>query len=129
MSMKSLLSIAGLGAVVMLSACGGNEEPVAAAPAPAAPQCQALPGVYAEVRDARPVTYTGDFAPGYVAVTDTSQIQSGGGQPNAIQYLVVTNDGRQLPLVAREQFRKGDQLFIEADTCDRARVTVIQELG
>ncbi len=129
MSVRSLLGVAGFGAVMMLGACGGKEEPVAAAPAPSAPQCQTLPGVYAEVRDARPVTYTGDFAPGYIAVTDTSQIQTGTGNPNAIQYLVVTNDGRQLPLVAREQYRRGDQLFIEADSCDRARVTVIQELG
>jgi hypothetical protein len=128
MSVKSLLGVASLGVVTLLGACGGQDEPVAAAPAPA-PQCQPLPGVYAQVRDARPVTYTGEFAPGYIAVTDTTQIQTGAGQPNAIQYMVVTNDGRQLPLVAREQYRRGDQLFIEADSCDRARVTVIQELG
>lgn len=127
MSVRSLLNVAGLGAVIMLGACGGREEPVAAAPS--APECQSLPGIYAEVRDARRVTYTGDFAPGYIAVTDISQIQAGAFEPNAIQYLVVTNDGRQLPLVSREQYRSGDQLFIEADTCDRARVTVIQELG
>jgi hypothetical protein len=130
MSAKSMLGVAGMGAALMLAACGGSEEQAAVTPAPApAEQCQAMPGVYAQVADARPVNYGGDFAPGYIAVTDTSQIQQGAGQPNAIQYRVVTNDGRQLPLVAREQYRRGDQLYIEADTCDRARVTVIQELG
>jgi hypothetical protein len=115
---------------MMLGACAQQEEmAVATTPEPAAEECQPLPGVYAEVRDARPVYYGGAFDPGYVAVTDTTQIQEGGGQPNAVQYVVVTNDGRQLPLVAQEQYRRGDQLYIEADSCDRARVTVIQELG
>jgi hypothetical protein len=116
-----------MSAVMMLGACADEDE-VAVATTPA-PECQPLPGVYAEVSDARPVYYGGSFEPGYVAVTDTTQIQEGGGQPNAVQYVVVTNDGRQLPLVSQEQYRRGDQLYIEADSCDRARVTVIQELG
>ena len=128
MSVKSLIGIAGFGAVMMLGACGGGEEPVAMAPAPVAEQCQMLPGVYVQVVEARPVFFNGEFDPGFIAVTDTSMIESGG-QPNAVRYTVVTNDGRQMPLVAREQFRQGDQLYIETDTCDRARVTVIQELG
>ena len=53
---------------------------VATTPAPVA-DCQALPGVYAEVADARPVYYGGAFEPGYIAVTDTSRIQAGAGQP------------------------------------------------
>ena len=131
MSVRKALGLVGIGAVMMLGACGGGHDEMAAAPAPqpaATPQCQAMPGVYAQVADARPVHYAGNFAPGYIAVTDTSQIQQGG-QPNATQYKVVTKDGRQLPLVAREQYRKGDQLYIETDSCNRARVTVIQELG
>ena len=129
MSVKSVISFVGLGAVMMLGACAQQEEvAVATTPAPV-DQCQPLPGVYAEVSDARPVYFGGAFDPGYVAVTDTSQIQEGAGQPNAVQYVVTTNDGRQLPLVSQEQYRRGDQLYIEADSCDRARVTVIQELG
>jgi hypothetical protein len=130
MSVRSLMGLAGIGAMMMLGACGDDSDQVAVAttPAPAA-DCQSLPGVYAEVRDARPVYYGGAFEPGFIAVTDTTQIQEGGGQPNAVQYVVMTNDGRQLPLVAQEQYRRGDQLYIEADSCDRARVTVVQELG
>lgn len=130
MSVKSIIGVAGIGAVMMLGACADEEEVAVATttPAPAA-ECQPLPGVYAEVADARPVYYGGAFDPGFVAVTDTTQIQEGAGQPNAVQYVVTTNDGRQLPLVAQEQYRRGDQLYIEADSCDRARVTVIQELG
>jgi hypothetical protein len=129
MSIKSVIGIVGLGAVMMLGACADEDEvAMETTPAPSA-ECQPLPGVYAEVADARPVYYGGAFDPGYVAVTDTSQIQEGAGQPNAVQYVVRTNDGRQLPLVAQEQYRRGDQLYIEADSCDRARVTVIQELG
>ena len=112
----------------MLSACGGEPEPTTVAVAtPASRPAPPMPGVYARVADYRPVYYGGAFDPGYIAVTDTSQI--GQGQPNAIQYVVTTEDGRQLPLVAREQYRTGDQLYIEADSCQRARVTVIQELG
>jgi hypothetical protein len=129
MSVKSVIGIGGLGAVLMLGACAQQEEVAVATTPEPAEQCQPLPGVYAEVTDARPVYYGGAFDPGYVAVTDTSQIQEGGGQPNAVQYVVTTNDGRQLPLVAQQQYRQGDQLYIEADSCDRARVTVIQELG
>ena len=128
MSVKTVVGVVGLGAVMVLGACQQEEMAVATTPEPVA-ECQPLPGVYAEVRDARPVYYAGEFDPGYIAVTDTTQIQEGAGQPNAIQYVVVTNDGRQLPLVAQEQYRRGDQLYIEPDTCDRARVTVIQELG
>lgn len=129
MSVKSIIGIVGIGGVVMLGACAQQEEmAVATTPEPAA-ECQPLPGVYAEVVDSRPVYYGGAFDPGYVAVTDTTQIQEGAGQPNAVQYVVRTNDGRQLPLVAQERYRQGDQLYIEADSCDRARVTVIQELG
>jgi hypothetical protein len=129
MSVKSIVGIAGIGAVMMLGACADEEEvAVATTPEPVA-QCQPLPGVYAEVSDARPVYYGGTFEPGYIAVTDTTQIQEGAGQPNAVQYVVMTNDGRQLPLVSQEQYRRGDQLYIEADSCDRARVNVIQELG
>jgi hypothetical protein len=125
-----MLGFAGIGAVMALGACSGEDEMAAAAPppVPAAAQCQSMPGVYAQVVEARPVFFNGEFDPGFIAVTDTSMIESGG-QPNAVRYTVVTNDGRQMPLVAREQFRQGDQLYIETDTCDRARVTVIQELG
>ena len=129
MSVKSAIGIVGLGAVLMLGACADDDEMAMETTVEPAPQCQPLPGVYAEVADARPVYYGGAFDPGYVAVTDTSQIQEGAGQPNAVQYVVRTNDGRQLPLVAQEQYRRGDQLYIEADSCNRARVTVIQELG
>ena len=129
MSVRSVIGIVGIGAVTMLGACAQQEEVAVATTTEPAAECQPLPGVYAEVADARPVYYAGAFDPGYVAVTDTSQIQEGAGQPNAVQYVVRTNDGRQLPLVAQEQYRRGDQLYIEADSCDRARVTVIQELG
>lgn len=129
MSVRSVVGLVGIGAVMTLGACGGEKD-VAVAPTPQpVAQCQTLPGVYAEVADARPVYYGGEFEPGYIAVTDTTQIQTGAGQSNAVQYVVVTKDGRQLPLVAQEQYRSGDQLYIETDTCDRARVTVIEELG
>lgn len=128
MTVKSLAGFAGVAAIMALGACAQEEEQVAVAVAtPEQPVCQAMPGVYARVADSRPVYYGGAFDPGYIAVTDTTQI--GQGQPNAIQYVVTTDDGRQLPIVAREQYRTGDQLYIEADSCQRARVTVIQELG
>ena len=133
MTIKSLAGFAGVSLIALLGACAQQEE-VAVTPttvAVATPQqatCVAAPGVYARVSDFRPVYYTGAFDPGYIAVTDTTRIGQGG-QPNAIQYVVTTEDGRQLPLVAREQYRRGDQLYIEADSCQRARVTVIQELG
>lgn len=128
MSARSMLGFAGIGVVMALGACSGEDEMAAAPPPQPVAQCQAMPGVYAQVVEARPVFFNGEFDPGFIAVTDTSRIESGG-QPNAMRYTVVTNDGRQMPLVAREQFRQGDQLYIETDTCDRARVTVIQELG
>lgn len=127
MSVRLLSGFAGIAAIAMLGACAQEEPTTVAVATPDAPVCDALPGVYARVADSRPVYYGGAFDPGYIAVTDTTQI--GQGQPNAIQYVVTTDDGRQLPIVAREQYRTGDQLFIEADTCQRARVTVIQELG
>ncbi len=127
MTVRLLAGFAGIATIAMLSACGGEPEPTTVAVATPAPTCTAMPGVYARVSDYRPVYYSGAFDPGYVAVTDTTQI--GQGQPNAIQYVVTTEDGRQLPVIAREQYRTGDQLYIEADSCQRARVTVIQELG
>ena len=127
MTVKTLAGFAGIAAITLLGACAQEEEVAVAVATPEAPVCDPLPGVYARVADSRPVFYGGAFDPGYIAVTDTTQI--GQGQPNAIQYVVTTDDGRQLPIVAREQYRTGDQLFIEADTCQRARVTVIQELG
>lgn len=127
MTVKYLSGFAGVAAIALLGACADEPEVAVMTPEPAAPACEPLPGTYARVADMRPVNYSGAFDPGYIAVTDTTQI--GQGQPNAVQYVVVTDDNRQLPLVAREQYRVGDQLYIEADTCDRARVTVIQELG
>lgn len=129
MSVKMTMGVAGLGAALLLGACAQEKEMAMESKADTAAACQSMPGVYAQVRDSRPVYYGGDFEPGYVAVTDTTQIQTGAGQSNAVQYVVVTNDGRNLPLVSTEQYRRGDQLYIEADSCDRARVTVIQELG
>jgi hypothetical protein len=122
-----LAGFAGVAAIAMLGACAQEEPTTVAVATSDQPVCEPLPGVYARVADFRPVNYGGAFDPGYVAVTDTTQI--GQGQPNAIQYVVTTEQGQQLPLVAREQYRRGDQLYIEADTCQRARVTVIQELG
>lgn len=131
MTVKSLAGLAGVSMIAFLGACAQQEEvvraPTTVAVATPTSTCQPAPGVYARVTDFRPVNYAGAFDPGYVAVTDTTRI--GQGQPNSIQYVVTTEDGRQLPLVAREQYRRGDQLYIEADSCQRARVTVIQELG
>ena len=47
----------------------------------------------------------------------------------AMVQLAEKENWRQLPLVSQERYRRGDQLYIEADSCDRARVNVIQELG
>jgi len=127
MTVRMLAGVAGIAAITMLGACSSDEPESVAVATPAAPTCEPLPGVYARVADSRPVHYSGAFDPGYIAVTDTSGI--GQGEPNAIQYVVTTEQGQQLPLVAREQYRRGDQLYIEADSCDRARVTVVQELG
>ncbi len=127
MTVKTLAGFAGVAAITLLGACADEEPTTVAVATPEQPVCEALPGVYARVADFRPVYYGGAFDPGYIAVTDTTAI--GQGQPNAIQYVVTTEQGQQLPLVAREQYRRGDQLYIEADTCQRARVTVIQELG
>lgn len=128
MTVKSLAGFAGIASVALLGACAQEEAAVVAiSEQPTAVVCEPLPGVYARVADMRPVNYAGAFEPGFIAVTDTTQI--GAGQPNAVQYVVVSEDNRQLPLIAREQYAVGDQLYIEADTCERARVTVIQELG
>lgn len=127
MTVKMLAGFAGVAAITLLSACGSEEQTTVAVATTPEPACSAMPGVYARVTDFRPVYYGGAFDPGYIAVTDTTQI--GQGNPNAIQYVVTTEQGQQLPLVAREQYRRGDQLYIEADSCSRARVTVIQELG
>jgi hypothetical protein len=127
MTVKTLAGLAGVAAISLLGACADEEPTTVAVATPEEPVCEPLPGVYARVADFRPVNYSGAFDPGYIAVTDTTMI--GQGQPNAIQYVVTTEQGQQLPLVAREQYRRGDQLYIEADSCQRARVTVIQELG
>lgn len=127
MTLRMFAGIAGVAAITMLGACSSEESTTVAVATPEAPTCEPIPGVYARVTDSRPVHYSGAFDPGYVAVTDTSAI--GDGEPNAIQYVVTSEQGQQLPLVAREQYRRGDQLYIEADSCNRARVTVVQELG
>lgn len=127
MTVRMLAGFAGIAAITMLAACADDEPDTVAVVTSDAAVCEPLPGVNARVADSRPVYYGGTFDPGYVAVTDTSAI--GQGDPNAIQYVVVTENGQQLPLLTREKYRRGDQLYIEADTCDRARVTVIRELG
>lgn len=123
----SLAALLGVAAVSLLGACAQEEPTTVAVATPAASVCDPMPGVYVRVADARPVYYTGAFDPNYVAVTDLTKIEPG--QPNAIQYAVTTDRGQQLGMVAREQYNRGDQLYIEADSCGRARVTVIQELG
>lgn len=128
MSMKSLAGFAGLAAVAALGACASEEpQAVVVTPTPAAATCTPMAGQYVKVVNLRPVYYTGTFEPGYVAVTDTSAI--GQGNPNATEYVVVTDSGQQLPLITRETYRAGEQLYVVPDSCNRAQVTVIQELG
>lgn len=127
MTVRTLAGLAGAAAILVLGACAeesSQQQDVAMTPAPV---CETLPGVYARVADSRAVHYSGAFDPGYVAVTDTTAITSG--EPNVMQYALVTEDGRRLPLVSRDTYQQGDQLYVEADTCNRAHVTVIQALG
>lgn len=128
MYVKSLAGFAGIAAVAMLGACSHHEETaMAPAPVPAATTCVPQPGTYVKVVDMRPVYYGGTFEPGYTAVTDTTAL--GQGTPNATEYVVVSESGKQLPLITRTTYRKGDQLYVVPDSCNRAQVTVIQELG
>lgn len=126
-------ALLGTGAL-MLAACGADREEVAVATTPPAPvqDCVPAASAYATVVSARTVAVQ---EPAVLVTDDAILARVGGYTPvsadraNAVEYTLRTREGQTVTLVSNQRLARGDMVFIEADSCDRAQLTVIAESG
>lgn len=124
---SKFFGLAAFGAVLLVGACADEPEVAVVTDTEPAVVCTPEAGYYGRVVEVRPVYYTGTYEAGYSASTDVTLIADG--TPNANGYVLVREDNTRAPIITRDVYRVGDTLYVENDSCARARVNVIQELG